>query len=1565
MKTQPLRYDLKKFFLSTIIFVLFMLLQHIQLYAQVANAGEDKTLCSATFTLEGNQPNAGNSGFWQLLSGQGTITTPTLYNSTVTNLGIMNTNVFRWAITDGATTTYDEVNLINAAFTVFAGFDQTICSYSYNLSATNSGGTGTWTVLQGNGNFVNSNLYNTQVNNLAQGINRFQWEVTKNTCTFADEVVITNDIPTLSNAGAQQTICENNTTLTGNNPTVGSGMWTVVSGFATITTPTLYNSTVTGLGQGTNTLKWKITMNDCFSETTVSIISNYFTPFAGIDGEVCAFTTSLQALPPAPGTGVWSVENGGNAIVTTPTLNTSGVTNLDYGVNTFKWAVTQNNCTNYDYVVITNNSPTPANAGADETICENFYTLNGNLPTIGTGRWYVSSGGGTFANATLHNTMITQMGYNLNTYAWKITRGSCESIDYVRITNHKANPVAGNNQSICASSSLLMAQNPAPWAGRWELISGSGSIVSPSSFMSVVDNLSIGANEFKWTTIEASGCTDSDNVIITNRLVPAEAGPTQTICGNTTLQGNNPAPGAGLWVLVGGQGTIANATLPNSQISIDVTGVSTVRWIITHDNCTSIDSVFIVNNQVPPKAGLDRNVCGNTNLQGEAAIAGSGTWTTTGNATIAQVHNPTSNVYNLDYGVNSFTWTITNLNCTSSDEVILTNYEFQIEAGDNQNICQPQTYLDADAAGADGYGVWSIIGGNGTFAEITQHNTIVTNISEGVNQFRWTVLRNGCSDIDDVFITNNQFDVFAGIDKLICTSETVLNSELPENATGIWDIIEGGASVTNPTAYNSSVINLSAAPQTNLLRWYVTQNNCTFFDDMAITYNPLPPAYAGEDQETCQNYITLDAQPATLGVGHWALASGTGSVQSLYNPNSEVINLGFGINEFAWVIDYLSCQAKDTVAILSALFEANAGENQTVCSFSATLTGDNPYPGTGLWQVVEGAGDFVHPEYFTTQVDNMGYGANIYSWTMFIGSCIDDDFVIITNNMPTLAEAGPSEIICSETYVMQGNQPEIGTGVWTLVSGSATIAQPANYNTPVFNLGLNQNTFKWKTTNMGCVSEDFVVITNNLIESFAGNEQTVCANATAVNASPPTPGSGAWTIVTGTGVFQNILGYNSIVTGLAQGLNTFRWTVNYMDCSDYSDVNITNNEPTFAVAGTDQLISINNTSLSANTPIYGVGAWTKIGGTGTITTPNSPETTVTNMSFGDNTFRWTITNFNCSYYDDVLIKRVVGVWPGDTDNNLEATHYDLLPIGIGYLKQGPPRGSISIAWQQHPAMDWVYSLNSGVNLKFADCNGDGIINSTDALAIDANFGYTHPAPSKTITDEPDFYTTVEWLTEEPNDNVYKAELIMYPTLPENKIYGLGLEVKIHNANNINLAQSSVHFNNSWMNPSSLNFISVVSMNEGDTIIYIGMTRTNFTDLTGNGNIANLNLKFNDVADTAAIEFEITSEGGVKFNETPVTIEQFIDGDIGIEPENFISQNVTIYPNPTSEQLFFEVPLSGEYILNVYNLNGQAMLQTQKSGSKGWVNIQNLPQGLYIIELKNTTSLFRSRFTVIH
>jgi hypothetical protein len=168
-----------------------------------------------------------------------------------------------------------------------------------------------------------------------------------------------------------------------------------------------------------------------------------------------------------------------------------------------------------------------------------------------------------------------------------------------------------------------------------------------------------------------------------------------------------------------------------------------------------------------------------------------------------------------------------------------------------------------------------------------------------------------------------------------------------------------------------------------------------------------------------------------------------------------------------------------------------------------------------------------------------------------------------------------------------------------------------------------------------------------------------------------------------------------------------------------------------------------------------------------------------------------------------------------------------------------------------------------------------------------------------------------------------------------------------------------------MNPSNLNFISVVSMNEGDTIIYIGMTRTNFTDITGNGNIANLNLKFNDVADTAAIEFEITSEGGVKFNETPVTIEQFIDGDIGIEPENFISQNVTIYPNPTSEQLFFEVPLSGEYILNVYNLNGQAMLQTQKSGSKGWVNIQNLPQGLYIIELKNTTSLFRSRFTVIH
>ena len=81
------------------------------------------------------------------------------------------------------------------------------------------------------------------------------------------------------------------------------------------------------------------------------------------------------------------------------------------------------------------------------------------------------------------------------------------------------------------------------------------------------------------------------------------------------------------------------------------------------------------------------------------------------------------------------------------------------------------------------------------------------------------------------------------------------------------------------------------------------------------------------------------------------------------------------------------------------------------------------------------------------------------------------------------------------------------------------------------------------------------------------------------------------------------------------------------------------------------------------------------------------------------------------------------IWPGDTDNDALGivNEEDIVPIGIYWDKTGLQRDSISFKWK-----GFTYPMNwSEPFAPFADCNGDGIVNITDVLAICLNWDRTH------------------------------------------------------------------------------------------------------------------------------------------------------------------------------------------------------------------------------------------------
>ena len=107
--------------------------------------------------------------------------------------------------------------------------------------------------------------------------------------------------PTIANAGADiNPACGVTTaTLAGNAPSAGSGVWSVVSGTATITTPGSPTSGVTGLLEGsTATLRWTISNSPCTASTDdVLIITPCCTP-----PTILAGSTTFGASAPCNGT---------------------------------------------------------------------------------------------------------------------------------------------------------------------------------------------------------------------------------------------------------------------------------------------------------------------------------------------------------------------------------------------------------------------------------------------------------------------------------------------------------------------------------------------------------------------------------------------------------------------------------------------------------------------------------------------------------------------------------------------------------------------------------------------------------------------------------------------------------------------------------------------------------------------------------------------------------------------------------------------------------------------------------------------------------------------------------------------------------------------------------------------------------------------------------------------------------------------------------------------------------------------------------------------------------------
>lgn len=178
---------MKKKYIFILIFNFFI----PKLYSQQpAYAGEDATICTSSYTLQGNAPNPGNTGLWTSSNPTVSFNNAALYNAKVLNLP-KGSITLKWSITENSITSEDDVIITNNQPTAYAGSD--LYTYTDNtvLNAMPAAlGTGTWSLVQGSGSISDVNDYQATVSNLTEGKNTLQWTVNYLTCSASDQLNI-------------------------------------------------------------------------------------------------------------------------------------------------------------------------------------------------------------------------------------------------------------------------------------------------------------------------------------------------------------------------------------------------------------------------------------------------------------------------------------------------------------------------------------------------------------------------------------------------------------------------------------------------------------------------------------------------------------------------------------------------------------------------------------------------------------------------------------------------------------------------------------------------------------------------------------------------------------------------------------------------------------------------------------------------------------------------------------------------------------------------------------------------------------------------------------------------------------------------------------------------------------------------------------------------------------------------------------------------------------------------------------------------------------------------------
>ena len=169
-------------------------------------------------------------------------------------------------------------------------------------------------------------------------------------------------------------------------------------------------------------------------------------------------------------------------------------------------------------------------------------------------------------------------------------------------------------------------------------------------------------------------------------------------------------------------------------------------------------------------------------------------------------------------------------------------------------------------------------------------------------------------------------------------------------------------------------------------------------------------------------------------------------------------------------------------------------------------------------------------------------------------------------------------------------------------------------------------------------SRTYTVTQPPALVANAGTDFFVCGQGVAtLSANVPTIGIGFWQVISSDSiiVFSDSASATSTISGLAIGENILSWTIMDGLCSGTDQITITNSTSIEAIGGIDRKVCGSLINLNATRPEFGYGYWSGLTEGVIIADSLKAFTAVSDLSFGNNSFLWTVVNGTCR--DSVVV----------------------------------------------------------------------------------------------------------------------------------------------------------------------------------------------------------------------------------------------------------------------------------------------------------------------------------------